>query len=547
LAAHGIPVIHAGPPPATGSRAIRRHCALPDLGSEPETALSGLLDITAETKADYLVPCSDSALQFIVSHHDALARHLKLACPPPGPIRAVLDKERTLAVARALDIPTPVCFEISSPAEISKGSRTLPFPLVAKPAAKDRAARFKVRYFQSSDELAREFATDPDFGRHHLFQEYCAGPGVGVQVLLHRDDPVLTFQHSRLREYPVSGGVSVVAESETVDPWLLEYSLRLLRAIGWQGVAMVEFKHDPATGRVVLMEVNGRFWGTVALPVFCGIDFPYAQWRIDHGLEIAGPSTYSAGVRARWTAGAIQNLGEARHLRDLLPRGRDMLFSWSDPIPAVRENTAVFVRCLAAMARRVLPEPLRAAARPARRLDVPVKLRLWRRRRRREKGRRGALPNPVRRILFLCHGNIIRSPMAEHLCRRLLPPGCAVTIRSGGLFAQPGRPADSRAVVIAAEFGIDLAGHCATPVDESMAGEADWIVVMDHFNEAVFLRRFPRAESRLSLLGEFSAEPLPGDEIADPYLGTDDEIRVCYRLIDSCVQRLAAEVRKRGA
>ena len=117
---------------------------------------------------------------------------------------------------------------------------------------------------------------------------------------------------------------------------------------------MVEFRYDPAQHKSFFMEVNGRYWGTLALPIHAGIDFPWYEWQIAHRKKPAVPLNYSVGVRWRWSAGYIRrwhglvrNLASnASHhpeeLKDLLPpygdlRARDALWDSSDPVPAIVE------------------------------------------------------------------------------------------------------------------------------------------------------------------------------------------------------------------
>ena len=183
------------------------------------------------------------------------------------------------------------------------------------------------------------------------------GQGVGVELLMHGGEPRLIFQHRRLTEFPRSGGVSVVACAEKPDPMLTDFAVRLLRQLGWNGVAMVEFRHDALTGRTALMEVNGRFWGSIGLSAVCGFDFPYAQWAFDHDIAPDLGTEPSSGTRARWTAGVLLNLAEATvspreslakeiraSLLDLSPFVRDMLFEISDPLPAIQDVAIVLRR-----------------------------------------------------------------------------------------------------------------------------------------------------------------------------------------------------------
>jgi hypothetical protein len=93
-----------------------------------------------------------------------------------------------------------------------------------------------------------------------------------------------------------------------VDPDLLRRSVELLRRFGWEGVAMVEYKRDVETGQPFLMEVNGRFWGSLQLAIDAGVDFP--RLLVDHALgrDVTPVMTWAAGVRCRWRLGEVDHL-----------------------------------------------------------------------------------------------------------------------------------------------------------------------------------------------------------------------------------------------
>jgi predicted ATP-grasp superfamily ATP-dependent carboligase len=137
---------------------------------------------------------------------------------------------------------------------------------------------------------------------------------------------------------------------------LAHSALALLQALQWDGLAMVEFKVDPSDGTATLMEVNGRYWGSISLPLLAGMDFPLYQWKLVHDEAPNVPSTYAVGTKWRWTAGCLSRyhgmLLAARRPgpdRDALRRElahfgedfgsstRDALFLSSDPIPAIVE------------------------------------------------------------------------------------------------------------------------------------------------------------------------------------------------------------------
>jgi low molecular weight protein-tyrosine phosphatase len=152
-------------------------------------------------------------------------------------------------------------------------------------------------------------------------------------------------------------------------------------------------------------------------------------------------------------------------------------------------------------------------------------------------------------ILFVCHGNIIRSPMAEALFRRAAAERQpSLSVRSAGTRAVAGRPADPRAVTEAAGFDVNLASHRAQPLSKDLVGQADIIAVMDLLNEAEVVAGYPAASSKVVLLGAFDGPTtLAGAIIPDPYMEDTAQVRQCYRrLVDSTRRFFAAVVGGEG-
>src|SRR4030095_221723 len=100
------------------------------------------------------------------------------------------------------------------------------------------------------------------------------GGGVGVEMLVDRGEVVLSFAHERIHELPLTGGGSTYRRAIAMPDALLEDSQKLMRALGWHGVAMVEYRAH--NGDHWLMEINGRFWGSLPLAAYAGVDFPKA-------------------------------------------------------------------------------------------------------------------------------------------------------------------------------------------------------------------------------------------------------------------------------
>jgi predicted ATP-grasp superfamily ATP-dependent carboligase len=102
--------------------------------------------------------------------------------------------------------------------------------------------------------------------------------------------------------------VSVYRESIPLDKDLVQKSFALLKALGWNGVAMVEFKIDARDGLPKLMEVNARFWGSLQLAVDAGVNFPLLLYRLACGEDAPPQFDYKVGVKSRWLLGDLDQL-----------------------------------------------------------------------------------------------------------------------------------------------------------------------------------------------------------------------------------------------
>ena len=155
----------------------------------------------------------------------------------------------------------------------------------------------------------------------------------------------------------------------------------------------------------------------------------------------------------------------------------------------------------------------------------------------------------VRTILFVCFGNIMRSPMCEALLKRMLPgPGDRrFVITSAGLHAVPGREAHPWAIAAARNLGISLEDHRARLLSTEMVDSADVIFAMDYSNFIQILSRWKSAGQKVFMLGAYAPNRYPETEIPDPYHGSALETVECYKVLGACVHNLAQDLGQRGA
>jgi protein-tyrosine phosphatase len=161
------------------------------------------------------------------------------------------------------------------------------------------------------------------------------------------------------------------------------------------------------------------------------------------------------------------------------------------------------------------------------------------------RGRHGDVAQPLigcRNVVFVCHGNILRSPFAAALFTRLTRHASpTIAVSSAGLRALTGRSADPRGLDAAIAYDIDLSAHRSRPLTRHIVRDADAVVVMDFANEADFLARFPEFRHKLRLLGAFDpGAPRPSVEIVDPYTLGVDGVAKSYVEVARCIGGLVA-------
>ncbi|MFN2564896.1 MAG: ATP-grasp domain-containing protein [Gemmatimonadaceae bacterium] len=293
-----------------------RHVSTRDVVADPLQSPSRFVDdvvaVVHRRGIAVVIPITDAALLALTADRSRLGDVL-LPWPSAERVRRVADKALVTDAARELGIAVPAQRLVSTADEAIAAAKQLRCPLVIKPSrsvreqGSGRAVKLVVAHAADASALRSRLAELEPAAYPFLLQERIVGAGIGVSVLI-RDGRLLAhFSHRRLRERPPSGGVSVYAESIAPDDALVQQSAALLQRLDWHGVAMIEYKVDATSGVPHLMEINGRFWGSLQLAIDAGVDFPALLLDAERGVP-PRPATYRAGVRFRWWWGDVDHL-----------------------------------------------------------------------------------------------------------------------------------------------------------------------------------------------------------------------------------------------
>lgn len=299
---------------ASSSKYCTRHVKYPSPYQTPEAFERFLLAFVEREQVDVVIPVTDVTTHLVARNRLALSDCSATTAPPFQAFDLVSDKWALLQRALHSDIPIPRTHFVEGLAGLKAVAARLEYPAVIKPARSRILTDTgwvgaTVHYADCESDLYRLYHEIDYLASYpSLIQERIVGPGLGLFVLFDLGHLVTTFAHRRIREKPPSGGVSVLCEAVPVDPHLTAQAIRLLGPLGWHGVAMLEYKQDRRTGQSFLMEVNGRFWGSLQLAVDAGVDFPYLSYLLALRHRLVAPPTYDVGVKSRWMFGDLDHL-----------------------------------------------------------------------------------------------------------------------------------------------------------------------------------------------------------------------------------------------
>ena len=299
---------------AGSSRYCQQSFVYPSPYREPERFVARLLEIIQVHNVDAIFPISDIAMHVIGPERARFDPSVRIPCPSAEVFQEISDKYRLMkqAVREGVSIPDTIFVPDGDVDQVLGGINA--FPVVVKPGCSlvregRQWKKTSVCYADSREELQRLYRDKSYLRSPSLIQQRVIGEGQGLFVLMQEGVPLGMFAHRRLRERPPSGGVSVLRESIALPKPMVEATLKLLQRVKWHGVAMVEFKVDADSSKPLLMEINGRFWGSLQLAIDAGVNFPFLLLNMAMGKSETLPENgYRVGVKSRWLLGDLDQL-----------------------------------------------------------------------------------------------------------------------------------------------------------------------------------------------------------------------------------------------
>ena len=274
---------------------------------DEEKFISDILSLIQKHNIDVLFPMTDITTPILLENNHLFTNKID-HLPSLESYLAATDKSCLIRLAEKLDIKTPTTLYFSNKYDIMTFLEKISYPIIVKPSYSKIKIQGKwgdtsVHKALNETELLSILDSYIYFDSSpFMLQEYIEGHGAGLFTLFKQAKPIVYFAHKRIKEKPPEGGISVLSESVEPDDQQKAISERILKYLKWHGVAMIEFRISK-DGTPYLIEINGRFWGTLQLAIESGINFPLLLVQDSHC-----PQQYIKNIRLRWLLGDLDRL-----------------------------------------------------------------------------------------------------------------------------------------------------------------------------------------------------------------------------------------------
>ncbi|MGR5237551.1 arsenate reductase/protein-tyrosine-phosphatase family protein [Vibrio alfacsensis] len=508
--------------------------------------LTNVLSLIEKYQYDVVFPCDERAIYPLWLARETISPYTKLAIANQEALDVLFDKWKTKQVARACDVPVAegelLAIDESDYLQLQARFGDL---FVVKPLQSfgktSLDKRNKVAIIRCRDDFIR-FTQSNSRDALYLVEHYFEGFGEGLSVFAWRGKVHSALSYKRLAE-PASGGGSSYRKVIETDPDQLRAVELICKKTQLSGLAMFEFRRCEVTRQWILVEVNARAWGGMPLAEYAGVDFPaiYIHYLCNE-TGIYEPSNPVCGTRARALTADLyeikreseqlsQHLGRkeaTKHMtkrlfeigRAVMPQESIDSFRFDDPKPFFSEIKNIG---------RSVVNPIISNRR------YLISLRRWRICR---EIRAAIALNPNRRFVFVCYGNIIRSPFAEsYFTQKMQQHSVLLSLDSFGFHQQELRPSPLIAMIAAESFGCALGDHKSKRLKQSDIRETDFIIYFDEKNR-ITLDTHYRCNHKICAADLLDDRYPNSNEIADPYESDVKTITACYERICNALDNL---------
>lgn len=297
-----------------------------------------------------IFPGSDDAVEFMCRNKRALQANYLVDDYRPELHMAMLDKSRTLSLAKKAGCPVPAYHKVCNMKQLETLCGEIVFPIMIKPLHSHHFARHfpDRKYFTAKNmsELRETVRKVLDKGIALIITEIIPGPddlqSAYFTYINKEGKSLLHYTHQIVRRYPRNSGLACFTVTRQL-PQTLEMGRRFFEGIGYRGMGHIEFKHDPRDGILKVIECNPRLSAAQEVVTKSGLDVSHIVYDYLVNGNDECRHDYREGVRRWWVMRdllsffELRKSGEITFWRWITSIGGHPLafpyFSFSDPKP----------------------------------------------------------------------------------------------------------------------------------------------------------------------------------------------------------------------
>jgi predicted ATP-grasp superfamily ATP-dependent carboligase len=339
-----------------------KHCkpiTCPDFDSDEDRFIQFLISLREEknTTEAVLIPTSDASLRVISKHKNLLSKYFRLLACDWETTRKITEKNLSYQIAEKLGIAIPKTYFPNTKNDLRQISQMISYPCLLKPVISHVFSnKFNQKLFRANTatELMHTYQWLTSMGFNVMVQEDVPGEDANLvcinTVFNKKSEPLAFFMHRRLVQNPPRYGVMALGES-IWEPKIIQPCLTLLKSIGFQGLAQVEFKWDNRAKEYKFIEINGRSYLSIGFPTYCGLNLVHLACRNAMDEEIAPLTSFSCEYEcgAKWVAFPMYMKSLIQYSRMKKQKLRELVkpfltrhlafsvFSLQDPAPLLTE------------------------------------------------------------------------------------------------------------------------------------------------------------------------------------------------------------------
>lgn len=513
-----IYVLHDEDLAVSKSKYVHTYILKPELKKDIISFKDEVISAIDKFGIQVVLPSTDLAIDVIMHFKDEIGKKARIiGLNRPDSYKYAHDKYELMQLGKEVGLSIPG-FVYADDIDKLPSLDHLKYPVVIKPVSSARIVNnrhysYKVSFPKNKEELIdslRELLPNTPV----MIQDHIDGYGIGYNVYCIDGDVKSEYIHKRINE---NEGVSSYRKVVPLDTYPLKEKVHaLLKWTKWNGVGMIEFRVG-TNGIPYLMEMNGRFFGSTEVGVRSGYDFPSFLYT----------DQYLGKPQLVKDTGKFYSL---RMLHDEVLLELDSLLR--------RKTIGRFFAWFFSLFNLILPGNYLEDNYFNDPKFVSALYGYDKRRIKRKKERKGEIANlkvkelnkekwnSSTKIVFVCRGNICRSPFAGYYAKKIVLNKSIDTVGTVNL---RNRLSPVNALIAGKEFGVDLSGHHSKHIHDINISATDLFVVMDKLNYFE-LKELNIPEEKIWFLGN--------DELHDPYRKELKAYQDVYRQIKDRVDRL---------